>query len=127
MPGPSAQAGQASRLQAGAVASLLLLMALCVAWESFLAPLRPGGSWLTLKVIPLLVPLRGILAGRRFTYQWSTMLILVYAAEGITRAMTDPWPANACAVAEFVLAAVFFCCAIAYVRTSSSPAGNTAP
>ena len=38
----------------GTVASLLLLIALCIAWETVLAPLRPGGSWLVLKVLPLL-------------------------------------------------------------------------
>jgi hypothetical protein len=32
-----------------AVGSLLALIALCLAWELVLAPLRPGGSWLALK------------------------------------------------------------------------------
>ena len=31
-----------------AVAALLALIALCLAWELVLAPLRPGGSWLAL-------------------------------------------------------------------------------
>src|SRR5690606_28653235 len=33
---------------------LIGLIALGLAWELWLAPLRPGGSWLVLKVIPLL-------------------------------------------------------------------------
>ena len=37
-----------------ASASLVALIVLCVAWEAWLAPLRPGGSWMILKVVPLL-------------------------------------------------------------------------
>ena len=55
----------------------------------WLAPLRPGGSLLVLKVLPLLIPLTGILRGRVYTYQWASMLILAYFAEGIVRARTD--------------------------------------
>ena len=42
----------------GAVASLLALILLTLAWELWLAPLRPGGSWLVLKAAILLLPLR---------------------------------------------------------------------
>ena len=45
-------------LHKAAVAALLALIVLCVAWELFLAPLRPGGSWLVLKVLPLLAVIR---------------------------------------------------------------------
>ncbi|MGZ5859133.1 MAG: DUF2069 domain-containing protein, partial [Burkholderiaceae bacterium] len=70
----------------GTVSSLLALIALCVAWELVLAPLRPGGSWMVLKVLPLLVPLRGVLKRDVYTLQWTSMLILIYFAEGIVRA-----------------------------------------
>ena len=63
--------------------SLIGLIALCLAWEITLAPLRPGGSWLMLKVLPLLLPLWGILHGRRYTFQWASMLILPYFIEGV--------------------------------------------
>ena len=56
-------------LQLTASTSLIALIFLCVAWELWLAPLRPGGSWLVLKALPLLAPLMGILKGRRYTYQ----------------------------------------------------------
>ena len=56
---------RAKSLHWGTVASLLGLIALSVAWEFSLAPLRPGGSWLALKVVPLLLPLIGILQARR--------------------------------------------------------------
>ena len=58
---------QTTRL--AAVVSLLALIALGLAWELWLAPLRPGGSWLALKVLPLLLPLPGLLRLRMFTYR----------------------------------------------------------
>ncbi len=72
-----------------AVASLIALIFLGLAWELVLAPLRPGGSLLALKILPLLAPLFGILRGRVYTYQWTSMLILAYLAEGAVRAWSD--------------------------------------
>ena len=72
---------RAARLAAGA--SLVLLLLLCLAWELWLAPLSPGGTLLALKAAPLALPLGGILSGRRYTYQWSSLLILGYLAEGL--------------------------------------------
>ena len=66
------------RIAAAASGILIALIFLCVAWELWLAPLRPGGSWLVLKVLPLLAALFGTLRGRRYTYQWASMLSLVY-------------------------------------------------
>jgi uncharacterized membrane protein len=100
----------------GAVGSLLALIALCVAWELALAPLRPGGSWLVLKVLPLLVPLRGILKRDVYTLQWSSMLILLYFAEGIVRATTDRGLSATLGWIEVALVCVFFFCAIFYLR-----------
>lgn len=97
-------------------ASLLALIALCVAWELWLAPLRPGGSWLVLKALPLLLPLRGVLKRDLYTMQWSSMLILLYFAEGIVRGMTDAMPSAALGWIETALSAVFFFCAIFYLR-----------
>ena len=97
---------------------LLALIALCLAWELWLAPLRPGGSWLVLKAIPLLFPLLGILHGRRYTFQWSSMLILVYFAEGIVRAMSDKGLSLKLAVVEITLSLLFFGTAIAYAHLS---------
>ncbi len=100
----------------GACLSLLALIFLCLAWELWLAPLRPGGSWLALKALPLLLPLMGILRGRRYTYQWSSMLILAYFAEGVVRAASDSGAAAALAAAEVLLALAFFVSAVFYAR-----------
>lgn len=97
-------------------ATLILLIVLCTVWELWLAPLRPGGSMLVLKALPLLLPLFGILHGRRYTYQWSSMLILAYLAEGLVRATSDPGPSRHVALAEVALATVFFVTTVAYAK-----------
>lgn len=99
-----------------AAGSLLALIVLCLAWELRLAPLRPGGSLIALKALPLLLPLAGILGGRRYTYQWSSMLILAYFAEGVVRAWGERGAAQALAAAEIALSVVFFVSAVAYAR-----------
>lgn len=100
----------------GAVASLLALIALCVAWELFLAPLRPGGSWLVLKVVPLLIPLIGVLKRNLYTLQWSSMMILLYLTEGIVRASSDQGFSATLGLIEVALVCIFFFCAIFYLR-----------
>lgn len=99
-----------------AVASLMVLIAVCIAWETVLAPLRPGGSWLVLKVIPLLIPLRGILKRDVYTLQWSSMLILLYFAEGIVRGLTDHGWSAALGWIETALVSIFFLCTLLYLR-----------
>jgi uncharacterized membrane protein len=100
-----------------ALGALGALIVLCLAWELWLAPLRPGGSLLALKALPLALPLRGVLAGRRYTFQWSCMLILAYFAEGATRAWSDSGWSQGLAVAEIALSLLFFTAAVAFART----------
>ena len=99
-----------------AIVSLIGLIALCLAWETFLAPLRPGGSWLMLKVLPLLLPLFGVLRGKRYTFQWACMLILLYFTEGVVRAWSDQPPSSTLAAIETALAGAFFLAAIFYAK-----------
>jgi len=99
-----------------ACASLIALIFLCLAWELWLAPLRPGGSWLVLKTLPLLSPLSGVLRGRLYTFQWALLLVLAYFAEGIVRAWSDTGVAARLAGVEIALAVIFFTAAMAYVR-----------
>jgi uncharacterized membrane protein len=117
---PAADLLRALRLSAGvrftACAALILLIFLCLAWELWLAPLRPGGSLMVLKALPLLTPLRGILHGRRYTYQWSSMLILAYFSEGVMRSWADQGISRQLAFGELALSAVFFAAAVGYAR-----------
>jgi uncharacterized membrane protein len=99
-----------------ACTSLILLIFLCLAWELRLAPIQPGGSWLVLKCLPLLAPLFGILNGRRYTYQWSSMLILLYFTEGVVRATTETSTGQWLGAIETLLSIAFFFAAVAYAR-----------
>ena len=98
-------------------ASLIALIFLGLAWELWLAPLRPGGSLLALKILPLLAPLFGILRSRAYTFQWSSMLILTYLAEGAVRAWSERGLSAQLALAEALLSLVFFVAAVIYIRT----------
>lgn len=100
----------------GAIVSLIGLIFLGTAWELWLAPLRPGGTMLVLKVLPLLAALFGILRGKRYTYQWSSMVSLLYFMEGVVRAMSDKGFSATLAKFEIALALVFFVSAIFYAR-----------
>lgn len=103
--------------------SLIGLIALGLVWELFLAPIRPGGSWLVLKVIPLLLPLRGVLKGNVYTFQWACMLILLYFMEGVVRAWSDPSSLSAqLAIIEIILSFVFYLSALAYLRPAKQAA-----
>lgn len=109
-----------------AMTCLYTLLLLCLVWELWLAPLRPGGSWLVLKVLPLLWIAPGITRGRIYTYRASTMLILAYFTEGVVRAWSDNGLSVPFAVAEIVLSVAFFVAAIAWVRASRALRSPTA-
>lgn len=101
----------------GAVGSLALLIAWLVAWETVVAPLRPGGSLLALKAAPLLLPLVGAIKRDIYTLQWSAMLVLLYFAEGVVRGYSDTQPLSAfMAWGEAALVIVFFLCALLFLR-----------
>ncbi|MDM0113467.1 DUF2069 domain-containing protein [Variovorax sp. J22R133] len=84
---PPANAVAATRWLA--VGSLVGLIVLGLAWEMWLAPLRPGGSWLALKVLPLVVPLAGLMKNRMYTYRWVSLMVWIYFTEGVVRAWSD--------------------------------------
>ena len=104
-------------LRRTALVSLLLLLVLCVLWEIWLAPLKPGGSLLFLKALPLAFAVRGVGRGSLYTLQWASMLVLLYLMEGVVRVMSDPpGPTVLMAWFEITLAAIFFFSSIFYVR-----------
>lgn len=104
--------------------SLIALILLSMLWELWLAPLHPGGSWLVLKALPLMLPVRGIFQGRRYTYQWSSMLILAYFIEGIVRMFSNTGLVSGLARVETGLALVFFLAAMFYAKLSAPVALN---
>ena len=102
-----------------AAAALFALIVLCVAWEMWLAPLRPGGSLMALKALPLAFPIAGVLSGKRYTFQWSSMLILAYFAEGVTRAWAEQGLPRALSLTEVFLSLVYFVAAVSYARKAA--------
>lgn len=105
-----------NRYQLLASTSLIALIFLCLAWEGWLAPVRPGGSWLILKGVVLLIPLFGILRGKRYTYKWLSLLIQFYLLEGLARATSDVGLSRWLATGETVLSVILFVSAVAYIR-----------
>lgn len=107
-----------------AVISLIGLIAVSLAWELWIAPLRPGGSWLALKALPLCLPLSGILKGRIYTFQWSCMLVLAYMAEAVMRLFDATAASRGCSAVALVLSLIFFTACLMFVRTQRKAAGH---
>jgi len=99
-----------------AVGSVMGLIILGLAWELVLSPLRPGGSWLALKVIPLCFPLAGLLKNRMYTYRWVSLVVWLYFIEGVVRAWGDKPPGNYLAMLEVALCLTLFTACLMHVR-----------
>jgi uncharacterized membrane protein len=109
-----------------AIFSLIGLLMLCLCWETWLAPLRPGGSALSFKALPLLFPLFGILHGKRYTHQWTSMLTLAYFIEGVVRAVAETGMSRYLATLEIFLATLLFVSCVAYAHRTA-PSRQTQP
>jgi len=108
-----------------AVGSLLGLIVLSLAWELWLAPLRPGGSWLALKALPLCIPLAGLLKNRMYTYRWVSLMVWLYFTEGVVRAWADAPPGNWLALVQVLLCLVLFTACALHVRLRLRNAKNS--
>ena len=98
-----------------ATAAFVDLFILCVSWEWFISPLRPGGSWLILKGIPLLFAIPGLWKGKVYTMQWASMLILLYITEGLVRILetgANFW----LAALETALGTLAFVCLLIFLK-----------
>lgn len=115
---------RASRLLAAG--GVLALVALGLAWELWLSPLRPGGSWLALKVLPLTLALAGLLKLRLYTYRWLSLLVWLYFAEGVVRATSESGASAALALAQVLLSLLTFTGCVLHVRARlrRAPASN---
>lgn len=113
---PSSVPRHVHATQALTVAGVLALMALCVAWELWLAPLRPGGTLLALKALPLALPLAGLLKRRMYTYRWLSLMIWLYCTEGLVRATSDTAPSRYYAWAEVLLCLLIFTACTLHIR-----------
>jgi len=103
----------------GAIAGLIALFLLCLLWEAWLAPVR-AGSLLWIKALPLLLPLPGILRGRRYTYQWLGMFVLAWFVEGVMRGWADHGEVRYLALIEVALSVWLFACAVIFARSTAT-------
>jgi uncharacterized membrane protein len=105
-----------ARWRLAAIVLTGVLIVLGVAWETFLAPLRPGGSLLAFKVLPLVFGLAAFRKDRLRHYQLWTMLILAYLCEGVVRGMSDAAPSSMLGWLEALLAAAIYVSLTRYVQ-----------
>jgi uncharacterized membrane protein len=111
-------AGTAARWQRLAVAAVAALVLLEVLWELWLAPLRPGGSWLVFKALPLALLWPGLSRGATKARQWLALLLPLYCAEAIVRALTEGGRHRLLAAAATVVAGVAFVAVLASFRAA---------
>jgi uncharacterized membrane protein len=119
LPDPPADPHYA-RWQRGAVALVGALVLLELLWELLLAPLRPGGSWLALKALPLAAVWPGVARGSRRSRQVTLFLLLAYFAEGIVRALTESGRHAVVAWMATTLAAAAFAALLLSLRSGAS-------
>ena len=108
-PGPAVR-----RARAVALAGLLGLIGLGLAWELWLAP--TGSGTLALKVVPLVLCLAGLLRHRMVTFRWLALLLWLYVLEGLVRATTEQGLSRALALTQLALCLLLFTASTAYIR-----------
>jgi uncharacterized membrane protein len=86
---PTPQVSAAARWHRLAVALIAALALLEALWELALAPLRPGGSWLALKAVPPALLWLPMVRGSRKARQAASLVLPLFVAEGIVRALTE--------------------------------------
>ena len=96
------------------LALLLVLVALGLAWELWLAP--TGSGTLALKVLPLLAALPGLVRHRLYTYRWLSLLVWLYVLEGLVRAPGEGGLGAALAAGEVAVAVALFVATTFYIR-----------
>jgi uncharacterized membrane protein len=100
--------------RAVALAALLGLIVLGLAWELWLAP--TGSGTLAIKVVPLVFCVAGLLRHRMYTYRWLSLLVWLYFMEGVVRATTEAGISQGLAVLEIVLCLLLFGVCSWYIR-----------
>ena len=100
--------------RAVAVLSTVGLIVLGLVWELWLAP--TGRGTLAVKVLPLLLPLPGLLRMRLYTYRWVSLFVWLYFIEGVVRAWGDRGISAVLAGAEVALTLALFVAVAAHVK-----------
>ncbi len=117
---PLAMSRKARNAQIVSLTAFFGLLLLLTGWYAWLAPSRlfPVSLVLLVMVTPLLLPLRGLLHGKPYTYAWTSLLALLYFAHGVVEAYVNP-AERLYAAAEVLLALILFLAAVLYARWRS--------
>jgi uncharacterized membrane protein len=115
-PSPSSKAAAIAASKYTVVACFVALVVLGLLWELWLAPLRPGGTLLALKVIPIALAIPSLLRGSRYAFQWWSMLLMIYLTEGLVRATSDKGLSANLAWIEVALCSIAFFCILFYTK-----------
>ena len=107
-------------LSLSASLSLICLIILNLLWEIFYNPLQEDGSLMVFKALILLIPLSGILKKNLYTYQWSSMLILLFFIEGIVRFYSEKEISQIMALSQIILSIIFFISTIFFCKYSKT-------
>ncbi|MDN3921623.1 DUF2069 domain-containing protein [Roseateles violae] len=107
-----------------ALASLIALFILCLAWELWLAP--TGRGTLAIKALPLLLPMLGLWRYRLYTFRWLSLVIWLYFAEGAVRATSESGLGAWLAGGEVILSVLIFVACAMQVRQRLAAAKSAA-
>ena len=101
--------------------SLIALIILNLLWEIFYNPLHSEGSLMVIKSVILLIPLSGILKKNRYTYQWSSMFILLFFIEGVVRFYSETGVSQSMALYQIILSCIFFVSTMFFCKGTRRP------
>lgn len=93
----------------------LIVVSLALPWVAD-AGLSRGLGWTAAKVAVLVFVFTRVRKRDVYAMQWSSMLVLLFVAEGVVRAMTDPAPTASLGALAAVCATVYFVAVLAYLR-----------
>ena len=110
--------GTAATARAAALAGLVALIVLGLAWELWLAP--TGHRTLAVKVLPLLLAVPGLLHDRLRTFRWLSLSIWLWFIEGMVRATGDRGASAVLAALEVALCLAVFVASLARVRAAAA-------
>lgn len=104
--------------QALASGAYMALIAMQLLWHALLPPPNGSGSWAlaTIAVIPLLFPLKGVLAGSLRSMTWAGYLVMLYLVVGVMEAWANP-PQRIPALVQVALVILFVGSVLAFSRS----------
>src|SRR5688572_28702849 len=114
---PIAASTPLRRTRAAVLTLLVSLVLLGLVWELWLAP--TGSRALALKVLPLVLPLSGVLSLRLHSFRVLSLLVWVYVAEGAMRAVSERGVSAQLAALEVVLCFALFATCVLHIRRAA--------